>query len=163
MRQRFVRIEFRNAGVVVTVSDRALSVLFPMLISFAQDGMSPQRIVVNWRTFLPCSFRTVRTGCVGAMLYRGRSSISSPVASKRSTRYCFECVNLYRLHTYSLTRRAEVSQRVLLLGQIVSTSFTILSAVESCFLSITVALAPKSLIEPPSWYTAVLSTMINRS
>src|SRR5438477_348749 len=55
MRQRLVRIESRNAGVVVTVSDRALSVRFPMLMSFAQDGINPQRMVVKWRIFLPCS------------------------------------------------------------------------------------------------------------
>src|SRR2546429_6464204 len=57
MRQRLVRIESRNAGVVVTVSDRALSVRFPMLMSFAQDGINPQRMVVKWRIFLPCSLR----------------------------------------------------------------------------------------------------------
>src|SRR5437762_14295034 len=74
MRQRLVRIESRNAGVVVTVSDRALSVRFPMLMSFAQDGINPQRMVVKWRIFLPCSLRTIRTGCVGAMLYRECSS-----------------------------------------------------------------------------------------
>src|SRR5215468_2163123 len=99
MRQRFLRIESRNAGVVVTVSDRALSVRVPMLMSLAQDGISPQRILVKCRDFLPFSLRTVRTGCVGAMLYRGRSSISSSDAPKRSARYCFDCVNRYRLHT----------------------------------------------------------------
>ena len=35
MRQRLLRIESRNAGVVVTVSDRALSVRFPILASLA--------------------------------------------------------------------------------------------------------------------------------
>src|SRR5215469_13343653 len=99
MRQRLVRIESRNAGVVVTLSDLALSVRFPMLMSFAQDGINPQRMVVKWRTFLPCSLRTTRTGCVGAMLYRGCASISSSCACKRSARYCFEYVNRYLLHT----------------------------------------------------------------
>src|SRR5215472_3404147 len=99
MRQRLVRIDSRNAGVFVTVSDRALSVRFPMLMSFAQEGINPQRIVVKWRIFLPCSLRTIRTGCVGAMLYRGCASISSSATSKRSARYCFECVNRYLLHT----------------------------------------------------------------
>ncbi len=33
----YVRIEFRNAGVVVTVSDRALSVRVAMLMSLAQE------------------------------------------------------------------------------------------------------------------------------
>ena len=80
MRQRFVRIESRNAGVVLTVSDRAFSVRVPILMSFAQDGISPQRMFVKRRVFLPCSFRTVMTGCVGAMLYRGRSSISLSAA-----------------------------------------------------------------------------------
>src|SRR5215470_18734022 len=103
MRQRFVRIESRNAGVVVTVSDRALSVRFPMLMSFAQEGTNPHRMVVKWRTFLPCSLRTISTGCVGAMLYRGCASISSAAAPKRSARYCFECVSRYRLHTGSLS------------------------------------------------------------
>src|SRR6267142_1761244 len=103
MRHRFVRMESRNEGVVVTVSDRALSVRFPMLMSVAQEGMSPQRIVENLRDFLPCSRRTVTTGWVGAMLYRGRSSISSH-ASKRSAKYCFECVNRYLLHTSLLSQ-----------------------------------------------------------
>src|SRR6266481_5788334 len=103
MRQRLVKIEFRNAGVVVTVSDRALSVRVPMLMSFAQEGISPQRIVVNLRVFLPISRRTVATGWVGAMLYRGRSSISSG-APKRSAKYCFECVNRYLLHTSLLSQ-----------------------------------------------------------
>jgi hypothetical protein len=62
MRHLLVRIESRNAGSVVTVSDRALSVRFPMLMSVAQEGTSPQRIVVNLRDFLPDSLRTVRTG-----------------------------------------------------------------------------------------------------
>src|SRR5580693_4851271 len=53
MRHLLVRIESRNAGSVVTVSDRALRVRFPMLMSVAQEGMSPQRIVVNLRDFLP--------------------------------------------------------------------------------------------------------------
>src|SRR6266566_9430148 len=51
MRQRFVRTESRNAGVVVTVSDRALSALVPMLMSFALDGIRPQRMVVKCRVF----------------------------------------------------------------------------------------------------------------
>src|SRR6266513_2096083 len=56
MRQRFVRIESRNAGVFVTVSDRAFSVRVPMLMSLAHDGISPQRIVVKCRDFFrfPC-------------------------------------------------------------------------------------------------------------
>src|SRR6266849_2909602 len=98
MRHLLIRIESRNAGVIVTVSDRALSVRLPMLISVAQEGMSPHRIVVNVRDFLPSSRRTVRTGCVGAMLYRGVSSISSH-AWNCSARCCFECVNRYLLHT----------------------------------------------------------------
>src|SRR5215472_11445056 len=114
MRQRLVRIESRNAGVVVTVSERAFSVRAPMLMSLAQDGISPQRIVVKCRDFLAFSLRTVRTGCVGAMLYRGRSSISSSAAPKRSARYCFECVSRYRLHTNSLSQvgRACCSERI---------------------------------------------------
>lgn len=104
MRQRFVRIDSRNAGVVVTVSDRALSVRVPMVMSLAQDGISPQRIVVKCLDFLPFCLRTVRTGCVGAMLYRGRSSISPSGAPKRSARYCFERVSRYRLHTSSLSQ-----------------------------------------------------------
>jgi len=39
-----------------------------MVMSFAQEGMSPQRIVVNVRIFCPISRRTVTTGWVGAML-----------------------------------------------------------------------------------------------
>src|SRR5438132_7133879 len=108
MRQRLVRIESRNAGVVVTVSDRALSVRFPMLMSLAQDGINPQRMVVKWRIFLPCSLRTIRTGCVGAMLYRGRSSIS-PNASKRSAKYGFAYVNRYLLHTSLLSQIRRVA------------------------------------------------------
>lgn len=110
MRQRLVRIESRNAGVVFTASDRALSVRFPMLMSLAQDGTSPQRMVVKCRLFLPCSFRTVMTGCVGAMLYRGRSSISSSADPKRSVRYCFECVSRYLLHTTYCRRFDELSR-----------------------------------------------------
>src|SRR5260370_3315390 len=98
MRQRFVRIESRNAGVFVTVSDRALSVRFPMLMPLAHDGINPQRMIVNVRVFFPSSMRTVTTCCVGAMLYRGRSSIS-PNASKRSAKYGFAYVNRYLLHT----------------------------------------------------------------
>src|SRR5215472_17774417 len=108
MRQRLVRIESRNAGVVVTASDRALSVRLPMLMSLAQDGINPQRIVVKRRTFLPCSLRTIRTGCVGAMLYRGRSSISSAVTPKRSAKYSVECANRYLLHTLHCRRWEEV-------------------------------------------------------
>src|SRR6266699_69413 len=103
MRQRLVRIESRNAGVVVTVSDRALSVRVPMLMSLAQEGMSPQRMVVNMRVLFPSSLRTVTTCCVGAMLYRGRSSIS-PTAPKRSAKYGFAYVNRYLLHTCLLSQ-----------------------------------------------------------
>lgn len=39
---------------------------------FCHEGINPQRIVVKYRTFLPCSRHTVKTGCVGAVLYRGR-------------------------------------------------------------------------------------------
>jgi hypothetical protein len=87
----------------VTVSDRAFRVRVPMLMSFAQEGMSPQRIVEKLRDFLPSSLRTVKTRCVGAILYRGPSS-SSSWESKRSARYCFECVNRYRLHIVSLSQ-----------------------------------------------------------
>src|SRR6266853_4206435 len=106
IRQRFVRIGSRNAGFVVTVSDRALSVWVPMLMSFAQDGIRPQRIVVHLRVFFPSSSRTVTTFWVGAMLYRGRSSIS-PTAPKRSAKYGFAYVNRYLLHTslFSQIRR----------------------------------------------------------
>ena len=51
MRQRLLRIDSRNAGVVVTVSDRALSVRFPMVMSFAHEGINPQRMIVKWRVF----------------------------------------------------------------------------------------------------------------
>src|SRR5260370_42024270 len=101
--QRFVRIGSRNAGFVVTVSDRALSVWVPMLMSFAQDGIRPQRMVVNLRVFFPSSLRTVTTCWVGAMLYRGRSSIS-PTAPKRSAKYGFAYVNRYLLHTSLLSQ-----------------------------------------------------------
>src|SRR6266704_4390235 len=108
MRQRFLRIGSRNAGFVVTVSDRALRVWVPMLMSFAQDGISPQRMVVNLRIFFPPSMRTVRTCCVGAMLYRGRSSIS-PAAPKRSAKYGFAYVNLYLFHTSLLSQIRRVA------------------------------------------------------
>src|SRR6266436_2899887 len=101
--QRFLSIESRNAGFVVTVSDRALSFLLPMLMSFAQDGIRPQRMVVNLRVFFPSSLRTVTTRWVGAMLYRGRSSIS-PTAPKRSAKYGFAYVNRYLLHTSLLSQ-----------------------------------------------------------
>src|SRR5438445_4747701 len=103
MRQRFVRIDSRNAGVVVTVSDRAFSVRVPMLMSFAQDGIRPQRMVVKLRVFFPSSLRTVTTCWVGAMLYRGRSSIS-PTARKRSAKYGFAYVSRYLLHTSLLSQ-----------------------------------------------------------
>lgn len=64
-------MESLNAGVIVTVSERALSVRVPMLMSVAQEGMSPHRIVVNLRNLFHSSRRTVKTGWVGAMLYRG--------------------------------------------------------------------------------------------
>src|SRR6266404_5264838 len=74
-----------------------------MLLSFAQDGIRPQRMVVNLRVFLPSSLRTVTTCWVGAMLYRGRSSIS-PTAPKRSAKYGFAYVNRYLLHTCLLSQ-----------------------------------------------------------
>jgi len=79
-----------------------------MLMSFAQEGMSPHRMVVNLRVFWPISRRTVTTGCVGAMLYRGRSSIS-PTAPKRSAKYGFAYVNRYLLHTCSLSQIRRVA------------------------------------------------------
>src|SRR6266436_7892452 len=110
--QRFLRIESRNAGFVVTVSDRALSVWVPMVMSFAQEGIRPQRMVVNLRVFFSSSLQTVTTCWVGAMLYRGRSSIS-PTAPKRSAKYGFAYINRYLLHTSLLSqiRKLELGLR----------------------------------------------------
>lgn len=44
MRQRRFLRDSRNAGLEATVSLRALMSLYPMLASFDQNGMRPQRI-----------------------------------------------------------------------------------------------------------------------
>jgi hypothetical protein len=62
--------------MVVTVSDLALIVLKPMVGSFAQEGTSPHRMDEKLRCGLEGSWRIERTGCEGAMLYRGASSYS---------------------------------------------------------------------------------------
>ena len=62
--------------MVVTVSDLALIVLKPMVGSFAQEGISPHRMVEKLRRGLEGSWRIASTGCDGAMLYRGASSYS---------------------------------------------------------------------------------------
>jgi hypothetical protein len=65
--------EYLHLDTHRSVFDRALSVQFLMFMSCAQDGINPKRLVVKWRDFLVCSLRTVRTGCVGAVLCRGHS------------------------------------------------------------------------------------------
>src|SRR5882762_748214 len=82
-----------------TLNDLPLGTL-PLMAKYSATRLLPKQ---NWRVFLPISRRTVTTGWVGAMLYRGRSSISSH-ASKRSAKYCFECVNRYLLHTSLLSQ-----------------------------------------------------------
>ena len=41
---------------LVSVFDRALNVQFRMLMSFAQDGINPKRMVVKWRDFFALFF-----------------------------------------------------------------------------------------------------------
>jgi hypothetical protein len=62
--------------VVVTVSDLAFIVRKPIVGSFAQEGISPHRMVEKLRRGLEGSWRIDITDCEGAMLYRGASSYS---------------------------------------------------------------------------------------
>src|ERR1035438_4989522 len=58
----------RKAGLLATVSARALIVLNPILASVAQDGIKPQRASEKCRAGLDGSWRMIPTGCDGAML-----------------------------------------------------------------------------------------------
>jgi hypothetical protein len=58
----------RNAGLSRMVSERALIIFWPMLGSFAQYGIKPQRTNENLRTGCSRSLRMMPTFCVGAML-----------------------------------------------------------------------------------------------
>ena len=58
----------RKTGLLATVSARALIVLNPILASVAQDGIRPQRASEKRRSGLDGSWRTIPTGCEGAML-----------------------------------------------------------------------------------------------
>ena len=64
--------------MVVTVSGSCTKFIVrkPMVGSFAQEGTSPHRMVEKLRRGLEGSWRIDRTGCEGAMLYRGASSYS---------------------------------------------------------------------------------------
>ena len=65
--QRRLAKELRKAGLVATVSARALMRLAPSFSDFANEGTSPQRCCSTRR---PSSARWVTTvsGCVGATL-----------------------------------------------------------------------------------------------
>ena len=79
----------RNAGFVLTVSERALILLAATDESFAHDGINPQRISDNYRTGSFGFWRITGTGWVGAMLYRGVQSSSPEAVSKCSSMICF--------------------------------------------------------------------------
>lgn len=62
----------RKVGVVWTVSARALMSRLPILVPFAQDGISSHRSMASSRAPEAVgAFRASSTGCVRAMLYRG--------------------------------------------------------------------------------------------
>src|SRR3974390_3009766 len=58
----------RKAGLIATVSARALIVLDPILASVAQDGIRPQRATEKGRSGIDGSSRIIPQGCDGAML-----------------------------------------------------------------------------------------------
>src|SRR4051812_6786394 len=75
--RRLARLDL-NAGLVATLSDRALIILAPTDLSFAQNGTRPQRITRRLRTELSgsglpsssrgCRWTTVTSCLVGATL-----------------------------------------------------------------------------------------------
>ena len=73
--RRFLNAE-RNAGLVSTVSTRALMHELPILASLAQLGIRPHLALKNSRS---SPSRMNRTFCVGAMLYAG-----APIVIERS-------------------------------------------------------------------------------
>src|SRR5262249_35747548 len=94
----------RNAGLSATVSARALASLFPMPGSLAQEGMRPHLSIVPSRSPRFGSIRTARTGCDGAMLYRGAQrgrDVEPPMSSAILTRLVFKVKRPHMIFTLS--------------------------------------------------------------
>jgi len=75
MRQRRAMIARLKAGFSNALSARALAIRFPIDLSVANDGMSPQ--YVGSATRYPDRSRIVITSVPGVMLYRGGISGAS--------------------------------------------------------------------------------------
>jgi hypothetical protein len=71
MMQRRRRKASRKAGLVATLSARALIIFVPAARSFDHEGTRPQRRIAISRFPAP-SLRTTGASCVGAMLNRLR-------------------------------------------------------------------------------------------
>lgn len=89
MRQRRAANAFANAGLVATVSDRALIMRAPPEASFDHEGTSPQRGVTSLRTTasdaLSMRSTTAATGSVGAVFHVGDGASTTSSIAKVST------------------------------------------------------------------------------
>jgi hypothetical protein len=94
MRHRRFLIDSRKAGFSAAVSDTALIAFTPIDISFAQYGISPQRISPKMRFGALRSWRIVATSCVGATFHRAAQSMSSAGRLKYSLSQRSFAVNL---------------------------------------------------------------------